>query len=284
MLSSLPQTARFLATALLILPVLAAASPQVDRLLAKHQALAPQLADNVFGVPIVIEANGDNGRMAGNVYGILEQPFAEAQKALAQAPNWCEITPLHFNVKVCTWEKLNGDYQLTLYSGRKFYEEPDATHVFSYRYHSSCDDSTYCEVKLTAEDGPMDTGNYLFQVELVPLDGKTFLHFHYSYDYGFLTRTAMFGYFTTLGINKVGFTVVGKEDNDEPKYVGGVEGVMERNAMRYYLALQAYLDSNKGDKTQRFEKRIKRWFDLTERYPRQSRLKQKVISHHHPPG
>lgn len=244
-------------------------SAQPNGLVAKYQALGPQLADNAFGVPIVIEANGDDWRMEGNVYGVLEQPFAMASQALTQAKNWCDITPLHFNIKACTWQKLNGDYLLTLYSGRKFYEDPESTHLFTYRFHTSCENTDYCEVLLTAEDGPMDTGDYRFQIELIPLGDKTFMHFHYSYDYGIITSTAMVGYFATLGSGKVGFTVTGKDDEGNPEYAGGVEGVMERNAMRYYLALQAYLESLNEPEAQRFEKRLQRWYDLTDRYPRQ---------------
>jgi hypothetical protein len=245
------------------------ASASYDHLLNKYQSLIPKLTDNAFGVPIIIEANGENGRMQGNVYGVLEQPYAAASQALTQAKNWCDITPLHFNVKACTWQRFNGDFQLTLYSGRKFYEKPESVDVLSYHFRNNCSTADYCKITLTAEDGPIDTSDYLFQIELIPLDGKTFMHFHYSYDYGFFTSAAMSSYFATLGAGKVGFTVTGEDDNGMPEYSTGVEGVMERNAMRYYLALQAYLESLHVSSEQRFEKRLQRWYDLTDRYRRQ---------------
>lgn len=249
--------------------LLQTASASYDLLLNKYQSLVPQLTDNAFGVPIIIEANGENGRMQGNVYGVLEQPYAAASQSLTLAKNWCDITPLHFNVKACTWQRLNGDFLLTLYSGRKFYEKPDSLDVFTYRFRNNCSTTDYCKITLTAEDGPIDTSDYLFQIELIPLDGKTFMHFHYSYDYGFFTRTAMASYFATLGAGKVGFTITGEDENGKPEYATGVEGVMERNAMRYYLALQAYLESLHDPGELRFEKRLQRWYDLTDRYRRQ---------------
>jgi hypothetical protein len=256
---------------LLFLPssLLADSYAHIIRLEVKHRVLEEQLLKNDFGVPIVIQANGEDGRMEGNVYGILEQPFTAVRQAMVQAPNWCKITPLHFNIKACTWQKINGDYKLTLYSGRKYYQEPGSTYIFDYRYHSQCDDSSYCEVTLTAVDGPMDTGNYRFQVEMIPLNGKTFIHFHYGYEYGFLTDMAMFTYLSTIGSGKVGFTVTDRDSNGEPEYVSGVQGVVERNAMRYYLALQAYLDSLDAPASEQFEQRLQRWYDLTERYHRQ---------------
>ncbi len=48
---------------------------------------------------------------------------------------------------------------------------------------------------------------------------------------------------------------------------GGMRGAVERNAVRYYLALLAYLDTMALPADQRFEKRINEWFDLTARYP-----------------
>ena len=46
-------------------------------------------------------------------------------------------------------------------------------------------------------------------------------------------------YLATLGRGKVGFTVVEREASGQPVYVGSVRGVVERNTMRYYLAIDA---------------------------------------------
>ena len=42
-------------------------------------------------------------------------------------------------------------------------------------------------------------------------------------------------------------------------------------ALRYYLAIDAYLDSLSAPQNQRVERRINSWFNATERYPRQLR-------------
>jgi hypothetical protein len=44
---------------------------------------------------------------------------------------------------------------------------------------------------------------------------------------------------------------------------------VERNAMRYYLAIDAYLDTMDAPQAQRVDKRINQWFTATERYPTQ---------------
>jgi hypothetical protein len=48
-----------------------------------------------------------------------------------------------------------------------------------------------------------------------------------------------------------------------------MRGVIERNTMRYYLAIDAYLDSLSAPPAQQVERRLKTWFAATERYPRQ---------------
>ena len=45
-------------------------------------------------------------------------------------------------------------------------------------------------------------------------------------------------YFATLGRGKVGFTVTGTDQNGKALYIGGPRGAIERNAVRYYFAIQ----------------------------------------------
>jgi hypothetical protein len=50
---------------------------------------------------------------------------------------------------------------------------------------------------------------------------------------------AMKTYLATLGSSKVGFTVTRRQSNGQPEYIRGMRGLVERNAMRYYLAIDA---------------------------------------------
>ena len=51
--------------------------------------------------------------------------------------------------------------------------------------------------------------------------------------------------------------------------MGGLRGAIERNTMRYYLAIESYLGSLAQPPGRQFATRIERWFDATERYARQ---------------
>lgn len=48
----------------------------------------------------------------------------------------------------------------------------------------------------------------------------------------------MSGNVATVGSDKIGFAVIGHEPDGTPLYIGGTRGVVERNTMRYYLALK----------------------------------------------
>jgi len=76
-------------------------------------------------------------------------------------------------------------------------------------------------------------------------------------------------YLTTIGRNKVGFSITGRNAEGKPVYIGGVLGLLERNTMRYYLAIDAYLVAYSLPPAEQFERRIQEWYASTERYAAQ---------------
>ena len=73
-------------------------------------------------------------------------------------------------------------------------------------------------------------------------------------------------YLATLWSGKKGFSITGKDDTGKPVYIEGIRGIIERNAIRYYLAIQSYLDTLDIPANKKFNARINRWFDLTAKY------------------
>jgi hypothetical protein len=63
-------------------------------------------------------------------------------------------------------------------------------------------------------------------------------------------------YYATIGRDKKGFSIIATGNKTDPVYVRGVRGSVERNAVRYYLAIQTYMDTLKISRHQRFEQRI----------------------------
>jgi hypothetical protein len=214
-----------------------------------------------FDIPLYIESKQTDNTLAGDVHSRIDKPFDTVKAELSHPRAWCEILILHPNVKGCTVDAGDKSLAVRLGSG----ETPAK---FDYRVAQSGND--YLDVRLGAKEGPMGTSDYNFRIEVAPLDAKSsVLHLAYSHAYGARARFALQTYFNTLGRGKVGFTVVDRTPDGKPVYVGDLRGGMERNAMRYYLAIQAHLDALSAPPPQRLERGMRTWLAQTERYPLQ---------------
>lgn len=243
---------------------------ETSPLLDKYHELEDVLDENSYGIPVYIQAEHNKKSQRGEVYGIIYHPYDQLKTALSTPANWCEIIPQHLNIKGCTYQYRNPSCQLTVYSGRKHYEHPDDAHPVSYNFVTQNHHPSVFSVILTAVDGPLDTRNYRIKAEVTPLSASTsFIHFSFSFEHGFMTRLATSTYLATLGNDKVGFTVTATDTDNNPVYVDGVQGIIERNAVRYYLAIQSYLDTRQLPEADRFATRIKTWYELTENHHRQ---------------
>jgi hypothetical protein len=260
----------------LCLGLLAAAWGQTSQALGpaalrdKHLALAPRLANNQFHGPLYLESVEDTAQLEGDIYAVVDHPFAVVNAALSDPAHWCDILLLHLNNKYCRVTGQEGAAQLELRIGRK-HDQPVAEAspvLFSFRTVAARPD--YLDVELEAPEGPMDTRDYRMLLEAIPLtDGRSFIHMRYSFGYGRAGRLAMRLYLATVGRGKVGFTTTGGSAGGEPALIGGVRGLVERNTMRYYLAIEAYLDGLSAPPAQRLDKSLEAWFAGTEKYPRQ---------------
>jgi hypothetical protein len=230
---------------------------------AKFESLQDKLAHNPYGRPLVLQSTQSSDRLEGEVYARVDQPYAAVQKGLQGTDNWCGILILHLNVKMCHAQPAGLDMAL----GRKYDQPVDDAYKLHFDYKPVADRADYLRTELVSGDGPLGTRDYRIAVEAAPLDAThTMLHMSYAYGFGFTARVAMNAYLSTAGSEKVGFSVDGKYDDGKPKYVGGVRGLVERNTMRYYLAIDDFVSA---PAPAQLDQRLRTWFDATERYPRQ---------------
>ena len=239
--------------------------------LRAHQTLLrDQLAKNQFQRPLVLESTQTDGTLKSDVYAVVPHPYSLVGQALQGRDHWCDILMLHLNVKSCRARGSGADSILSVAIGLKF-DQPlaDAYRVdFTYRVAASNPD--YLAVILAAEAGPLGTKDYRILLEAAPLEAESsFVHMSYSYASSVVSRVAMRVYLATIGHAKVGFTIVGHNPDGTPVYTGDARGVIERNSMRYYLAIEAYLGAYALPAAEQPEKRLRDWFAAVERYPRQ---------------
>jgi hypothetical protein len=237
---------------------------------ARHAALQDKLANNQFGRPLYLESAQTSGDLKGDIYSVVEYPFATVEEAVKPAGQWCEILILHLNVKHC---KATGGGETSIVSvaaGRKFDQPIEDAYKLDFNHRVAKSAPDYVQVLLNADEGPFGTRNYRIQLQATPIDArKTFIHMSYAYGYGVAARMATQAYLATVGSQKVGFSFTERGADGKPVYIGGVLGLLERNTMRYYLAIDSYLASQSAPPAERTEKALQTWYDATERYATQ---------------
>ena len=242
----------------------------VDQLRAKHAELGNKLGHNQFRKPLYLDSSESPDGVKGNVYALIDHPFATAAAALNSPEDWCEILILHINTKYCRASRGDQGSILNMIVGTKQDRPLNLANRLEFVYRVAAQTPNYLQVTLNADQGPLGTRDYRIVFEAVAVDGgRTFIHVSYAYGFGTVGRLAMQAYLGTLGRSKVGFTVAGTQADGRPRHVGGMRGVVERNTMRYYLAIEAYLGALSTPAQARLEKRLRDWFAAAERYPRQ---------------
>ena len=192
--------------------------------------------------------------------------FDEVSRALSSPADWCELVPLHLNVKACTYDLSGPRPNLRFYIGRKYFQDPEDAQLLSLEFSADIQPKLLT-VMLEADEGPYGTSDYRFHLHAIPTDDGVFLELALSSRLG-LASSVLDVYFVTLARNKIGFSKVADSDNGY-QYVAGTQGANERNVVRYLLALRVYfqtLDVPKGD---RFRVRAQQWYDATEEFHEQ---------------
>jgi hypothetical protein len=237
---------------------------------AKYIELTKQLNNNQFKRALYLNSTESSHDLKGEIYAVVDYPFATVNQALNNPAHWCDVLILHINIKHCHADENKTGTTLTVNLGKKSAQPLADTYRVDFNYREIITTTDYFAVELYAENGPLNTRDYRIRVEATPIKGgRTFLHFTYAYAFGLAGRVAMQGYLATIGSDKVGFTVTEKLADGNPNYIIGVRGVVERNTMRYYLAIDAYLAELNAPASQQLERRLKSWYRSTEQYPRQ---------------
>ncbi len=219
---------------------------------------------------LYLQSRESSDSLQGDIYALVDHPYNEVRRVLSRVQPWCNILILHLNVKYCGASSTGSPEALRVGVGRKTDQPLADAYWMRFAFDVARDSDEYLSVVLLAPDGPLSTRDYVIQVEAVALDDRrSLVHVAYAYSYGTLARSAMDVYLATLGRGKVGFSVVGQEPDGRSIFVGGVRGVVERNTMRYYLAIDAYLGAYALPAPQRSKKSLEDWFAATERHPRQ---------------
>lgn len=248
----------------------AAPPPTTPTLAQRYEALtagpARPLAPGVY-----LESSEASQQARGEVLARLDLPYATAAAVLSDALAWCRLLMLHPNIKHClpgTGGRGGVLLDLTMAAQRDglFGQE----HPLQLSWNTVARDASHLAVELMAERGPMGTRDYRIGFELAPLEaGTSVMRLVYSSAF---TATGLWmaqAYVATVARHRVGFTVVDTDAQGRPVYVRGVRAAVERNTMRFHLAVQSWLTVQSAPAEQRVARAIEAWFDASERHATQ---------------
>jgi hypothetical protein len=212
-------------------------APQVQGALADdqpadHTEILEAIAESPFEEPVhLVSLEGEDG-VRGNIHALVDIPFAEMSETLIRIEAWCEILFLHINVKACVHQA--DENRLTLFLGRKRYQDPAVAEQIRFRFHVDRHEGERLMIRLQADRGPYGLRQVHMILEVLPLDGdSSLLHLEYALRYGRLGRMALAWYFAFAGRERIGFTVQGLDEEGKPVHVDGLQGMIERNTVRF---------------------------------------------------
>ena len=218
-------------------------------------------------LPFTLISRDKRGIISASVSTFLPDiPYSLFVEQLAKVEEWCEFIPLHLNIKSCTFQQQDGSFRLNLYIGIKDYLTPDQASRLNMQFHAMEKDEVFL-IQSSAKDGPYDSTDYQFMVRAIGVDEGVYLEFDFSSMPGYVARLAKI-YFSTIARNKVGFSKV-TTWTGKTRYIGGQRGAAERNVVRYLLAIKTYFSTLNVPENERYERRLKQWFDATRQYQRQ---------------
>jgi len=218
-------------------------------------------------LPLTFETTYIDGQGSTHLYLLSDISYTSFAQFFGKN-TWCEALILQIHIKACLQHSNN---LLDIYLGTDDYAEPDDVFKFEYVVNKRELSSDYLQLSMTAQDGPLDSKNYRINLEIIPtVDGKSFIHFHFQAFYGFFIRTTISTYLLTAGRNKVGFSILNPTSTGQFKYLTGMEGILERNAIRYVLAFLAYLEVNPKEENKNWlDDSLQRWHRYTEKFYQQ---------------
>jgi hypothetical protein len=243
-----------------------AVSGRATELRARYAQVRERLEKSPYGRPLWLDSRELSRELQGDAYLVVAHPYAKVEAALSPLGNWCDVLMLPFNTKHCEAAAAGNGGRLSLYVGRKNDTPIERAYRLDFDYALAARTRDHLQLVLKCQEGPLGTRDYRIVLEATPIDdNRTFLRLSYSYGYGTLSKVAMQAYLATLGAKKVGFTT----DARAGELVRGMRGVMERNTMRYALAIEAFLGNLDAPREARVTRRLNDWFTAVERYPRQ---------------
>lgn len=265
MVQPLRHTLCSLLMAVLAMPGVASAGQASGELMARKSEILALIDQSPFAEPINLQSVEESRGAHGYIHGIVNEPFDQLSAYLSSAAHWCHILFLHQNVKSCVHAGQSLTAELALYLGRKYYQHPHEADAMRLTLEVIARQDDFLSIELGSDRGVHGARDLQMTIQAIPLEGgRSLVRLSYSINLGWFARASLRVYFSTLGRARIGFTLESTDESGDPEFVTGLRGMIERNTVRFYFALQAFMEHPNPEQ---FEARLLRWFELTDRYP-----------------
>lgn len=234
-------------------------------LVARRASATDVVVGSPFGRPISLSSHTEDGVARGEAVAELDLSMPALRAVLEQPQRWCELLLLTPQIGGCatSGDPLDGRLEMQILS--RFDQGADNAPRVTFRFSRQESDDQFLALRLDAAHGPWGTMDHRLDVEVAPLDDRrSVLRVGYSYRYGFQAMATLGLYLVTSGRSKHGFSL-----DPQGRPVRGFRGSVERNVMRYLLAIEAHVTTAARDPEARFQAGLDRWLEGVDRYPPQ---------------
>lgn len=239
-----------------------------ERLAERIQTLSAR--PGLGGLPLYTETEVGEGVAGAEAVAVIGRGFSQVTALLGNGGTWCEVVALHPNIKACVHEPAGDRQRIVFYTGTRYFQPARLSRAHSYDLEVDRHGAGYFLARLWPGPEKLADGARPALIEAVDLgDGRSGLRVYYRQTLSTWARMAAAAYFATFGRGKVGFSTHGADRDGNPIYADGMRGAIERNVVRYFLAIETHLEAGEADPASRFEQRLANWYARTEYYARQ---------------
>lgn len=144
---------------------------------AKHGVLEDRLRHNQFQRPLYMDSSENPGGVTGDIYALINSPFATAGVALNKPAHWCDILSLHLNTKYCRASAARQGSILKVNIGKKHDQPLDEAYPVEFAYRVAAQTSNYLHEMEQGEYLDMKRKEHLRQqVEILATTGLAPVH------------------------------------------------------------------------------------------------------------
>ncbi len=201
-------------------------------------------------IPALTQASGEDwdvhssdrgGVLQASIAAELAIPWDMLRQALGEPAEWCRIATLVPDTDHCEYRH-GTPARVILEISRQDGERDPVRLEHELRLHAGSGKSLQAE--LVAPSAPLGVRNAGVWISAVA-SGETHssVRLRYAYEPSIRSRLATGTYLNTAGRNKIGLTQEATGTDDDPDYIRGARALVERNAARYLLALEAALST-----------------------------------------